>query len=520
MGKFTTKERRDMTRSGGLVTDKVVEEAMNAQFDLAYAGEVKKDQTNNEVFRRINSQLTGLAFEHRYISGRYRPALDEHEIQYVDMDNERVNYVNKTYWDSEKLQIAANLEVGNDFHLNIREGTTVSYPIRPSKYASWVDDTNDDVLDFETTEVKLIQMIRDLENGIAGTITTKVSGEYSEKKIDLINDLQNYMTVGFEAYQGDPESGYMTEGYDKTGELILITENFESFDYDNFSFGKIVSSKDLPSRILFVPYGKKGTIPENSEIISNITVGSDILTTISIQIISNLEEYYNMIIHYLNYNLNEDISNTNTMLEIKEVINLIKVWKDSLDTSWISIISLMDAIDVIRTETKRTNRASYINDYLSVEVDLYTDRFDVIDLRLSKVGGTLKELMTISKGTKIVIDVLQEQENSLDLYSKFFIVKRAKKDGEYYKRLFVSDSTNLSIGDTCYILSDNESVPEIEAEIEYITRGRLIDPVKTTYDEEGNADIFYINCKKVFFKNIYFGPKYLMSDNLRIIKEI
>jgi len=532
MAKFTTEKRRELTSSNGYITDDSTKVAMDNQMNLAYANEFKKDKTNNEVFRIVNSQLTGLAFEYRYLKGKYHPTLDEVEIFYTDAGTEKddTQYVQKSYWDSMKLQSAANLDAGNEFHLNTREGTTVSYPIRPEKYASWVDDSDESIIDFETTEANLLAMVETLNNWYtngysSGTVDTTITGPYYENdpSLNVNDDKQIYMPVGYSAYQVDPNNGYMTEGYDKTGEIILINGS----DSKNFAFGKIVACKDLPSRILFQPYGKIGTIPDDSSIVSTFSTNEPILIDISAQVIENLHWFYTMARHYLDYNKRNDIdqSNIDTLSNLNDVISLIEIWEnDSNKLLFSTMIALVNSIKAIRTTTVNNDRISYINGYLSTATELYNDRFNVIDLRLSKVGGTLKELMTIDRGSKVVNTIMDEQSNAADWYTRFFIVAKARKDGDYYRRLFVDkftpSATTFQVGDTCYILSDDETVPEIKSTITDITKGRIIDMINTTYDDEGNANIAYIECNKIFFKDVIFSKKYLTSDNLRIIKEI
>jgi len=526
MAEFTTEKRRDLTRSGSLVTDDATLQTMNQQFDLAYSNEVKKDKTNNEIFRTINSELTGLAYEYRYLNGKYHATLDEVEIEYIGLDNDGEQYITKSYWDNLKLQTAANLEAGNEFHLNIREGTTVSYPIRPEKYASWVADIHEDVYDFDATEDNLIAMIGTLDSwytsgGGSGSVETTISGEYLEQIIDIPDTLQPYMPVGYTAYQGDDTDGYMTSGYNKDNEIVLINGS----DPYNFAFGKIVNSRDLPSRILFVPYGRIGTIPDDAVITSTFSAETPMITRSAIQVIATLETFYRMARHYLEYNPNSaDAANEPTLTGLNSIIDLIEIWENVTNKTDFSIMTtLISAISAIRDPLKAA-RITYINSHLGEASSLYTDRFDVLDLRLSKVGGTLKELMTNVRGTGIINAVLQEQSNASEWYSNFFIVKVARKNGEWYRRLFVDDFTpgpdTLEVGQTCYILSDDENVPEIEAEITHIVDGRLVDMLNSTYDEKGNSDIAYIACKKIFFKGVIFSKKYLMSDALRIIRQI
>jgi hypothetical protein len=530
MAEFTTEKRRSLTSSSGLITDKNTLDTMNSQLDLSYVTKIKEDKTNNEIFRQINSELTGLAFEYRYLNGKYHAALDEVEMPYKDLDTDGETYITKSFWDNLKLQSAANLEDGNEFHLNVREGTKVSYPVRPDKYGSWVADTHQDVFDFETTEANLIAMVNTLDDwytsgGGTGDVETIISGEYLEQLIDAPDLLQPYMPVGYAGYQESPSDGYMTAGYNVTGEIVLINGT----DSENMAFGKVVASRDLPSRILFAPYGKVGTIPDDAPITSTFGAGTQVLQLIAEQVILKMKWYYQMTKHYLDYNPNSDDgddgnNNAPILTSIVNVLQLIDIWENVTNKLTFTVIrTLISNIEAERNSLLAA-RISYINSYLGAASSLYTDRFNVLDLRLSKVGGTLKELMTYSRGVGIVNTVLEEQDNASEWYKKYFIVKKARRDGDYFRRIVVDDfdpgPTEYQVGDVCYILTDDETVPEIMAEITHIVNGRLVDLLNSTYDEEGNADMAYVTAKKIFFKGVIFNKKYLQADNFRIIKQI
>jgi len=520
MAKFTTEKRRSLTSSKAEITDHQTTEFTNLQLDLSLGGKIKEDASNNNIYRILNSELNGLAFEYRYLYGRYHPDLDEQEYFYKVLEDDEE--VVKSYWDSPKLQLAGSLTPGNEFHLNTREGTTVKYPIHPDKYARWEIDSHEYVEDFETTETNMINMVRTLNTwntsgGGTGNLETTLFGEYAEKILGLDDDKQPYMTVGYTAYQTDPNDGYMTPGYDKTGEIILIND-----DLENFSFGKVVASRDMPSRILFVPYGKIGKIPDGSVITSTFTIGSQINKVIAEQICFNLQIYFKMTKHYLNNNPNkEDANNAPIVSSIDNVINLFDIWEIRDDRDDFPVmLQLMDDIETERDAQFLINRSAYINSYLSTATQLYSDRFDIIDLRLTKDMGTLKEVMSAQKGINTITGIFSNRDKTKLLYTKYFIVKWAILNGDYYMRIFVEDADGLSVGDTCFMLSDNEDVPEIEAKITEIVDGRVVDQLNTVYTKDGNIIYAYTDCKKVFFGREIFSPKYITTEGFRIIKEI
>jgi hypothetical protein len=229
-----------------------------------------------------------------------------------------------------------------------------------------------------------------------------------------------------------------------------------------------------------------------------------------------------MIQHYLGNNPNnEDTNNEPILTSVNNVISLIETWEELQDRdSFSRMLQLLTDIEAERTTTLLNNRISYIDSFLPTQIDLYNKRFDVIDLRLSKNMGTLKEVMTSQKGLSMIDDVLADRENADSLYNDFFIVKTALLDGDYYMRIFVEEADGLSVGDTCFILTNNKDVPEIEAEITEIVDGRVKDMLNSKYDEKGNVEFAYNDCKKVFFGNEIFSKDYLIADRFRIVKEI
>ena len=524
MAEFTTEERRRLTSTDPTSLDKSQEEVLDARIDNSLALKVKEDETNNSVFRITNSELTGLAFEYRYLTGYYHPTLDETEYFYNETEEGDYTPTLKSYWDSQKLQDAGSLIPGNEFHLNVREGTTVKYPIRPEKYASWVLDTHEYVSPFETTEAKLIAMIRTLDTwntsgGGSGTFESTIFGDYKELILGEDDDNQNYMTVGYVGYQSDPNNGYMTQGFEETGEIILINGS----DSENFSFGVVVGSKDLPSRILFSSYGKIGEIPEDSSITSTFTAGQSINNSIAETIVFSLKNYYTMIKHYLDNNPNkDDTDNQPVMDSIVNVLALIETWEEVASRDDFSVmIQLMDDIELERTATIISNRISYITPHLNGLSALYTKRFEIIDVRLSKNMGSLKEMMIIARNTETVFSIIQDKKDSKILYSSYFISKQSLRDGDYFMRIFVDDVDGLSIGEECYILTNNPEVKEIKATIDDIVDTVIDDTSKpVSYDSVGNLIFADYPCKKVFFNDEIFGKEYLKADYFRIVKEI
>lgn len=523
MSKYTTEERRELTKQKPELFTEQYDEVMSDTIETTGGYKIEEDSTNNKIFRTINSELTGLAYEYRYLTGKYHPTLDETEYFYKIRKevNGPIDY--KSYWDSEKLHKAGRLEPGNEFHLNLEELSTVKYPIRPPKYASWVDDTHEFVSDFETTESKMINMIRTLDSwntsgGGSGTFESSVFGEYKEMILGENDLLQTYMTVGYEEYQSGQNNDYMDAGFNKTGEIILIGD-----DNENFSFGVVINSREKPSRILFSSYGKVGTVPDNASITSTFVSGQSINNSIAESIIFSLKEHYSMVKHYLDFNPRKSESNNAEALEsVEYCLKMINKWEQRENRSdFSSMLYLLDAIEGKRDSTFVSNRVSYINTYLSSANQLYDDRFNIIDVRLSKNMGTLKDYLIIEKNSELITSIFDDKRQSRDIYSKLFISKEALKDGDYHMRIYVANDDGLKIGDICYILTNDSSVKEVRAKISNIEDGKVPDVTKPIgYDKNGNIELEDMDCKEIFFYGEIFGKEYKTSDNFRIIKEI
>lgn len=519
MSNYTTEQRRELTRSKPTLNEGSDKDFLALQLDTSVAAKIKEDSSNNNLFRNINSEVTGLAYEYRYITGTYHPTLDEQEYFYKDKD-EFDEVVVESFWDSQKLQDAGGLKPENEFHLNIREGTTIKFPIRPEKYASWSTGYTEP---FETTETNMITMVRTLDGwftsgGGSGLMETTVFGEYYEKILGEEDEKQPYMTVGYAGYQGDPNDGYMTPGFDKTGEIILINGS----DLDNFSFGKVVASRDLPSRILFVPYGKVGEIPEDSDVTSTFSIGTQIIKLIAEQVCFMIKDYFTQTIHYLERNPNQDDAfNEPIMTGIETILGYYDTWeKLSNRTDFTEMLQLMTDIETIRPPATLTARQIWIDSYLDGAGSIYDSRFDIIDLRITKNAGTLKEVMTATSGIEIITDIFADRDTTVALHDNYFIVKFALQDGDYYMRIFVPEAGGLTVGQWCYILTNNPKVPELYLQITEIVDGRVEDPLNAIYDEDGNVQMAYEDCKKVFFGTTVFPPSYLITEGFRIVREI
>ena len=532
MAKYTTEQRRNMTKRNSsnyelpFATVDLNEE-VDKNFDNNYAAKLKEDLPNNNIFRKINSELTGLPYEYAFLSGKYHPMLIEQQYSYkVHHRDEKTNediVETQYWWDSEVLQRSARLEENNEFHPNTNPYSDAILPIKPEKYSTWHSDTNENVIDWYPTETVLLNWISTLENwyyngGGSGNFESSVYGEYFEYEAGLDDDLQKYMTVGYQEYQDGTSNDYMDENFNKDGEIIFIGTD------DNFSFGIVKASKQQPARILFQQFSKKGEVANDSLITSTFNAGEQKIKYIAEYIIFYLKDYYESIIRYLDYNPNKtNADNQNTYDKTSDVLNLIKIWEEDTDRNdFTKMITLMNNIKAIRDSNYYTNRINYINTYLPTVSQLYNERFDIIDIRLKKVGGTLKELMDIKKGIVKAKSVMDEKEKSKEVQNNYFIVKWVLLDADWYERLFVKDDNGLNVGDVCYILTDEEETPEIETKITKIVDGYIFDSTKkyTEEDIRNKKKPPKVKVKKIFFEDIYIPNYYTIADGLRIVKEL
>lgn len=528
---FTTEKRRQMT-SSILEQEEMISntEKYSDNINSAYGQKVAEDKTNREMFLTINSQLTGLAYEYALMTGKYHPMLEEQEYEYTVANDEMTEFSTAKFWDSDKLQRAANLEEGNEFHLNTREDTSVYYPERPVKYSHWVDDSHSDVSLYSPTEQELWDAIRSLvtwynSGGSSGSTEVTIFGEYKNYEPGLSDLEQPYMTVGYTEYQSGTV-GFMTDGYDPVGDMILINQ----IDSSNFAFGKIVASKSSPSRILFSPFCSKGTIPNNAEITSTYVSGDSIYIEVIQSLIDELEKAYTYIRRYLENNPNgNDTDNLPIKTNIDSMLSLITAWNENKTLSEVN--TLIGSIETART-TLFPTRQTYINTFLNSADEIYQDRFQVLDMRLSKRMGTLREMMKSKDRIGELYRITDEKKGQVGWFKKYFTVKKCEKDGDWKRRVFIVDpDDDIQVGDEVYILTDDESVPEMKAIVDIIVEARLEDTIRSSVDTEtGEILKEYYAVKKVFFRDAwkddevkvkrFFPDTYKTSDGFRIIKQV
>ncbi len=481
------------------------------------------------MYLTVNSQLTGLAFEYALMTGYYHPMLEEKEYSYLSPNDEVTEFTKKYYWDSPKLQKAAKLEEGNEFHLNLREGSSVYYPIRPLKYSRWVDDTHSEVGIWSPKEQDLWNAIRSLvtwynSGGSSGSTEVTIFGDYKEYEPGLPDLEQHYMTVGYTEYQAG-EGGFMSDGYNPNGDLIFINP----LDSENFAFGKILSSKTSPSRILFAPFAKKGEIPKNAEITSTYTSGNSMYIEVIKTMISQMEDYYKSIRRYLENNPNgNDTDNLPIKENIDAALSEISSWKESKKLNEVN--SLISTIEDSRSPLF-SSRQTYINNFLNSADDLYEDRFNINDVRLSKRLGTLREIMKSEDRIEEIFRMNDEKKSHIGWMKKYFIVKKCEQDGDWKRRVFIKDpNDDFQVGDEVYLLTDDEEIPEIKATIEITVDARLEDLVNSSYNEEtGEVKKEYYPVKKLFFRDAwkngnvkvirFFPNTYKSDEGFRVIKQ-
>lgn len=526
---FTTQKRREMT-SSILEQENMISqtEKFSDNINSAYGQKVKEDKTNREMFLTINSQLTGLAYEYMIMTGYYHPMLEEQRYTYTQANDDMTEFTEGEYWDSPKLQKAANLEEGNEFHLNIREDTSTFYPERPLKYSRWVNDLHSEVSTFSPTEQDLFNAIRSLHNwynsgGTSGSTEVTIFGEFKSFIPDTPDTEQPYMTVGYTEYKAG-QGGFMSDGYNPDGDLILINPT----DNQNFSFGKIISSKSSPSRILYAPFCSIGVIPDNAVITSTYTSGNGIYIKVILRVIDRLNEFYNNLSRYLENNPNVE-DNRLVLENVNEVKNKIMVWNSTQDMN--VLLDLVNEIESLRTGMY-ISRTSYINTFLSNANELYEDRFEILDMRLSKRMGTLREMMKYQDRIGELFRIKDEKKGQVGWFKKYFIVKKCERDGDWKRRVFIVDPEgDIEVGDEVYLLTDNEEIPEMKATVDIIVEARLEDLLSSSVNEDtGEVLKEYYPVKKIFFRDAiiddkikpkrFFPNTYRADEGFRLIKQI
>ena len=523
MSSEETEKRRRLT-SSSIEQDSFVENAEKFKDNIkAVEGEkVKEDDANRELFYLVNSKITGYSYEYRYINGIYHPALEEEIQEYVEQDDEEnFKYNTKQYYDSPKLRSAANLEEGNEFHLDTNEQTEEHYPVMSRKYSSWLDDLDEDVTEWFPREEELLDLLEDVSswNSIGHSTSiydnVPINDNISFYDPNKREDQQTYMMVGDgEAYFSDPS-------FDMEGVICTINKT----DSENFSFGKIIKSLSVPSRILFFPVFTVGEINEGNAISTSFDIGDPINDIIINECVNNLEKVYRETLRYLENNPDKNEAE-NIVIKNSLEDSLLEIDKYKNDVIFLS--EMVINIKAIRLPLF-INRTSYIISQLSMNEDLYEKLRKIIDRRLSKRVGTLREIMKMNDRTNEIFKIADRKKEESDLTKEFLISVRCQLDGDNRRRIFILplDSILFSVDDKVFLLSDNKEVPEIEAEIDMIIDG-IIPDFRDLSMLEPNAETKYIPIKKIFLKNAYkngkfqkrlkIGPEYSIAEGLRLIK--
>lgn len=529
---FTTEQRREMTGSVIVQNDFVNNSVQfSDNINASYGGAVKEDKTNREIFLSLNSELTGLAYEYKYITGKCHPMLEETIFEYKEIkDND---FIDGTFLDSQKLHDAASLLEDNEFHLNLSEGSTVYYPEHPVKYSHWVSDSHEEVSTTYPTEQDIFTTIRTVlgwynSGGLSGLAQDLTIYNSFKFYIDsLPYNKQSFMTVGFQEYTVG-SSPYMSDGYDPIDDIIYINKQ----DNNNFCLAKIMDAKVQPARILIAPFFIKGIIPDNSTITSQHDQFDNKYIILAHELINKLEEIYNNILTYLTHNPNKNVSmNIITMANINASLLLIKTLRDGDMFNIGRLLGFVNDIEALRIPIWN-DRIEFIKNSLSSRVKLYEDRFKIIDMRLSKRMGTLREMMKLKDGITEIFRISDEKKGQVDWFKKYFVIRRCERNGDWKRRVFIKDDTNdFKEGDEVYLLSDNANIPEIKAIIDVIVLARLEDQAKTRLDDAtGELVKEYYPVKKLFFKEAwlngtmkpvrFFSEEYKSLEGFRVIKQI
>ncbi|MFW6281331.1 MAG: hypothetical protein ACOC1O_00875 [bacterium] len=534
MVKFTTEERRRIT-SAMLDNQQLAENVAKFKNNVnsAFGEKVEEDASNRDIFRVINSKLTGYSYEYRYMNGIYHPALDEKEYTYIKANEEMTEFSFENYYDSPKLQSAGKLEDNNEFHLNTREDTPEYYPSRPLKYAEWYDDLSEYNSYFAPTENELWTLINDLityysSGGVSGNLETNIYGEFEY----FTPEKFPYMTIG----EGTPL--FTENGFNRDNDIILIKT-----DNDNYTIGKVIESKESPSRICFAPFVLKGEIADNNIITSTFTINDNFITIIILDLINELKNIYENMKRYLEKNpdtYNSGSDDETTLTNIQTTLDFIFAWEESSTKENHGEISTL-ITDISNTRSNIfIERTNYITTTLEAENNpndnLYLRRFDILDSRLSKRMGTLREMMKVEANIEEMDRIMSDKDLEYGLLSKYFKVHKCHKDGDWKRRVIIVDSNSeIQVGDTVYILTDSTEIPEVKCIVDEIVDARYYDEQTVSVNEltqEIERDYFPI--KKVFIRDVeiepytsgiiksryYFSPKYLQVDKFRVVKQV
>jgi len=102
----------------------------------------------------------------------------------------------------------------------------------------------------------------------------------------------------------------------------------------------------------------------------------------------------------------------------------------------------------------------------------YSDRFNVIDVRLNLLGGSLNKLRSSQRGAQSQDDIKATNDNALNLYASKMKATKLKAPASNTGVIHVEDASDFSPGDSVYIVGDQQQ--ELSGSISTISGNTVV----------------------------------------------
>lgn len=388
-----------------------------------------------------------------------------------------------------------------------QESVTVVDPVVPKQYSSFGNDTLDLITGY--TEIDglnaLIWAINCFFSGQSGTskVTNAIalfnSNGYGSATIDNysfstgITIYLNYNTFYCIATVINPAITIAVIHNDSNATYYTYTPNGNNF--------RVLATNSMTEFYI------------NSTISSNVTSSSTTSKNLMIMAVSNLINVINTEISIIQGNPIQSINNINAVSSLIVIKNALNIWYNYTDDVYST--GKWNTTNINTLLTIVNSRLSYIstrkNQILTNIVIAFNNRIDVAKLRLSKNNGTLNAVFRTYLQALKSIKQTSQTSNSINYYSKKFILQIVTTDADNSKNIYIKNNTGLNIGDNVYIITDDQ--PEVYTSIIAMFQEQQDDPDATS------IPIPKINVWRIVLAD-RISNYYTTSNNLRLAKQL
>jgi hypothetical protein len=168
---------------------------------------------------------------------------------------------------------------------------------------------------------------------------------------------------------------------------------------------------------------------------------------------------------------------------------------DVFNTLKNEIIARLAFIETRKTQIQ-TNLGSIVQDtsngHITSSSGLYGERFSFIDLRINLVSGTLRKLESLKLGQKAQDESIVFNQMAETAYSAVMFASLLSSPSTGDDKLHLKDASAISVGDTVYIVADEQQEVELSVVSKTNNMLQLNQSISLKYRLDNNSRIYKI----------------------------